>query len=135
MERGKHICETLKGIRREIAQANEIDYEPCECTHEGDCAGTCPKCESETRWLERQLLLRQRLGKAVKVAGITLALASFSACGNGGGGINPNTDGYIENPDTALVEPVLAGEILIDDSTCNNAAPADTSAQTPVPTK
>ena len=60
MKRGKRICETLKGIRREIAEANEIDYQPAECTHEGDCAGTCPKCESETRWLERQLYAHAR---------------------------------------------------------------------------
>ena len=65
MKLGKRICETLKGIRRDIAVANEIDYSPTQCTHEGDCAGTCPKCESETRWLEKQLRARQALGKAV----------------------------------------------------------------------
>ena len=79
MKQGKHICETLKGIRREIAEANEIDYQPTECTHEGDCAGTCPKCESETRWLERQLRSRQALGKAVTIAGLTVALGAMSS--------------------------------------------------------
>ena len=68
MKLGKRICETLKGIRRDIAVANEIDYQPTECKHEGDCAGTCPKCESETRWLEKQLRARQALGKAVTIA-------------------------------------------------------------------
>ena len=68
MKQGKHICETLKGIRREIAEANEIDYQPTECTHEGDCSGTCPKCESETQWLEKQLRNRQALGKAVTMS-------------------------------------------------------------------
>ncbi len=29
MKRGKRICETLKGIRREIAQANEIVSASC----------------------------------------------------------------------------------------------------------
>ncbi len=80
MRQGKHICETLKGIRREIAEANEIDYQPTECTHEGDCAGTCPKCESETQWLERQLRNRQALGKAVTIAGLTVALGAMSSC-------------------------------------------------------
>ncbi len=81
MKRGKHICETLKGIRREIARANDIDYSPTECTHEGDCAGTCPHCENETRWLENQLRLRQSLGKAVTIAGLTLgAGAILSSC-------------------------------------------------------
>ena len=77
---GKRICETLKGIRRDIAVANEIDYQPTECKHEGDCAGTCPKCESETRWLERQLRARQALGKAVTIAGLSVALGAMSSC-------------------------------------------------------
>ena len=80
MKRGKRICETLKAIRSEIASANEIDYQPTECTHEGDCAGTCPKCESETRWLERQLRARQALGKAVTIAGLSVALGAMSSC-------------------------------------------------------
>ena len=80
MKLGKRICETLKGIRRDIAVANEIDYQPTECKHEGDCAGTCPKCESETRWLERQLRARQALGKAVTIAGLSVALGAMSSC-------------------------------------------------------
>ena len=80
MKKGKKICETLKAIRSEIASANEIDYTPAECHHEGDCAGTCPKCESETRWLERQLRNRQALGKAVAIAGLSLAHGSMTSC-------------------------------------------------------
>ena len=78
MEQGKHICETLKDIRKEIAQANDIAYTPIECTHESDCAGTCPACESEMRWLERQLKRRHSLGKAVIVAGLSLALSGVA---------------------------------------------------------
>lgn len=78
MKQGKHICETLKGIRKEIAQANDIDYTPIECSHNGDCAGTCPACESEMRWLERQLRLRHSLGKAVIVAGLSLTLSGVA---------------------------------------------------------
>lgn len=80
MKQGKHICETLKGIRRDIAEANEINYQPAECHHEGDCAGTCPKCEQETRWLEKQLRARQALGKAVTIAGLSMALGTLSSC-------------------------------------------------------
>ena len=80
MRRGKKICETLKAIRHDIAVANEIDYTPTECKHEGDCAGTCPKCESETRWLEKQLRTRQALGKAVTIAGLSVALSAMSSC-------------------------------------------------------
>lgn len=76
MEYGKHICKTLKAIRSKIASANEIEYTPIECNHKGDCEGTCPACESETRWLEKQLRIRRALGKAVIVAGLTFALSA-----------------------------------------------------------
>ena len=74
MKQGKYICNTLKAIRSEIASANEIDYTATPCDHEGDCAGTCPACESEMRWIERQLRARQALGKVVSIAGVSMAL-------------------------------------------------------------
>ena len=80
MRPGKHICETLKGIRLDIARANDIEYHPTECDHKGDCAGTCPACESEVRWLERQLRLRQQLGKAVTIAGLSLGVSTLTGC-------------------------------------------------------
>ena len=79
MKTGKRICETLKAIRREIAGANGIDYTPTPCNHMSDCAGTCPMCEQETRWLERQLRSRQAMGKAVAIAGVSIALSSVTA--------------------------------------------------------
>lgn len=75
--RGKKVCEQLRGIRCRIAAANDIDYTPAECTYEGECQGTCPHCESELRYIERQLHRRRALGKAVVVAGLTLGAASF----------------------------------------------------------
>ena len=80
MRPGKHICETLKGIRLDIARANDIEYHSTECDHKGDCAGTCPACESEVRWLERQLRLRQQLGKAVTIAGLSLGVSTLTGC-------------------------------------------------------
>lgn len=79
MKTGKRICETLKAIRSEIAGANGIDYTPTPCSHKGDCAGTCPVCEQETRWLERQLRSRQVMGKTVAIAGVSIALSSVTA--------------------------------------------------------
>lgn len=104
MERGKKICNALKSIRSDIAAANDIDYRPAECHHEGDCAGTCPRCESEMRWLEQQLRLRRQLGKAVVIAGMTLSLGSLSSCQFGGIG---QVDGYLE-PDSS---EVLRGKV------------------------
>ena len=69
MPRGKSTCKVLKEVRRRVAEANNIPLRERECTHTGDCAGTCPYCESEVRYLERELSKRRALGKAVAVAG------------------------------------------------------------------
>lgn len=45
MARGRDICNTLKAIRKQIADANGIAYSPEECHFTGECKGTCPKCE------------------------------------------------------------------------------------------
>ena len=73
MARGKHTCKILKEIRRQIAEANGIEFATSECRYKGDCLGTCPKCESEVRYLEQQLRARTLAGKAVALAGISAA--------------------------------------------------------------
>lgn len=75
--RGKATCKILKDIRRQIAEANDIELVIKECTYQGDCSGTCPRCEAEVAYLERELEKRKALGKAVKITG--LAAASFAA--------------------------------------------------------
>ena len=72
MKHGKSVCNTLKQIRLDVARANGIDYVPAPCTHKGDCAGTCPACESEVEYLEKEISRRHSLGKAVLIAGIGL---------------------------------------------------------------
>lgn len=79
MKRGKDICNTLKQIRLDIARANGIKYVPRECHHEDDCACTCPACESEVRYLEREIARRRSHGKAALIAGVSLGLMSFTA--------------------------------------------------------
>ncbi len=51
MARGKQTCKILKEIRRQIAEANGIEFATSECRYKGDCLGTCPKCEAEVRYL------------------------------------------------------------------------------------
>ncbi len=77
---GKAKCKVLKGIRKQIADANEIDYNPRKCNHKGDCAGTCPACEAEVRYLNNQLSLRRMAGKAVRVAGLAAGITMLSSC-------------------------------------------------------
>lgn len=81
--RGRNICNTLKAIRKQIADANGISYSPEECHFKGECKGTCPKCEQDVRDLEHELHLRQMAGKAIKVAGIAAGLVAMTACSDG----------------------------------------------------
>ena len=76
MGTGKGVCLILKGIRQKIADANGISYQPKECQHKGDCAGTCPACEEEIRYLERELKARKGNGFGMKVAGIAAGICA-----------------------------------------------------------
>ncbi len=78
MARGKQTCKILKEIRKQIAEENDIKLVIEECTYQGDCIGTCPKCEEEVRYLERELEKRQRMGKAAIVAGLSVGLLGTS---------------------------------------------------------
>lgn len=80
MARGKEKCRILKEIRRRIAEANGIEYVTSECRYKGDCAGTCPKCEAEVRYLEAELHARRLLGKAVVLAGVSAGVAGLAGC-------------------------------------------------------
>ena len=76
MGTGKEVCLILKGIRQKIADANGISYQPKECHHKGDCTGTCPACEAEIRYLERELKARKGNGFGMKVAGIAAGICA-----------------------------------------------------------
>ena len=76
MVKGKSTCKLLKDIRQQIAAANGISYQPKECHHKGDCAGTCPACEEEIRYLERELKARKGNGFSMKVAGIAAGICA-----------------------------------------------------------
>ena len=76
MAKGKSTCKLLKDIRQQIADANGISYQPKECQHEGDCAGTCPACEEEIRYLEHELKARKGNGFGMKVAGIAAGICA-----------------------------------------------------------
>ena len=81
MAKGKQTCKILKEIRKQIAEENDIELITSECTYKGDCLGTCPKCEAEVRYLERELEKRQRLGKVAVLAGVSLGtMLSATSC-------------------------------------------------------
>ena len=100
MAKGKQTCKILKEIRKQIAAENDIKLVIEECTYQGDCKGTCPKCEAEVRYLERELEKRQRMGKAAIFAGMTIGTAITAAsCGPL---ISP-PNGMMENPRDSIV--------------------------------
>lgn len=67
---GKAKCEVLKDIRKQIAAANDIDYNTRECTFQGECTGTCPACEQELAYLTEEIRKR-------KAAGLTVDFEAF----------------------------------------------------------
>ena len=118
MNPGKNKCEYLKEIRKRIATENGIPLEQRECTFKGECSGTCPFCEAEMRYLEKELRKRRTLGKAVTVAGIALSsVMLFPACGP---------------KNTLQGEPELPPE-LDTMLTVTDTMPADTVAEIPPP--
>ena len=52
---GKEKCEFLRTFRKKIAEDNGIVLEQKDCTHEGDCLGTCPMCDAEAAFLMDEL--------------------------------------------------------------------------------
>ncbi len=109
---GKSICKQLKAVRQRIAEENDIPLEQRECTYEGPCWGTCPRCEAEVQYLERALASRLKLGRAATVAGLSLSLA---ACGNGQGG------------------PLVEADSLSDGEVFEEVGPEDTLTPPPPP--
>lgn len=120
---GKNKCKILKEIRQKIADENDIPYVTRECTYQGECSGTCPKCEQELRYLEQQLARRQRLGKAVVVtalcAGMSLGVTGCDPKVNEVVGDVPNTqvtvptvdpDSFWNDPNAPIDEFVM-GEV------------------------
>jgi hypothetical protein len=114
MERGKQVCKILKDIRKQIAEENDIEFITSECKHQGDCAGTCPKCEAELAYLESQLARRSASGLPARLAGIAIGFAAvapaFTSCDwmTKGDMVPPQVDGEMELP--------LGGDPVVSDS-------------------
>lgn len=73
---GKNKCDYLKKIRENIAKHYGIPFQTKECGFEGECKGTCPKCEQEVRYLEMELLKMGVLKKSLTLACALPVMAS-----------------------------------------------------------
>ncbi len=108
---GKQKCKILKEIRQKIADENDIKYVTQECKHKGECTGTCPRCESELRYLEQQLKKRASLGKQIKLAALCAGMAvTVSSCAViDDTGISDLLTPFRPTPTTEIIE--LSGEV------------------------
>lgn len=119
---GKQKCNILKNIRRDIAKANGIPLNIPECTHTGDCPGTCPRCEAEVRFLERGLEARKKRGFKIALAGISAGLIAVNTTScdvieNLGNLIN---GGEQLDGDMAVESYVTEGSIAFADNTADD---------------
>ena len=114
MNRGKQKCKILKEIRKQIAEANQIDLIISECSFKGECKGTCPKCEAEIRYLEQQLAHTSLMGTTTRIMGVSLGVLTMA------GGLTacnskekrPSNEEGIEG-NAVTITTNLAGEIMI----------------------
>lgn len=111
MKKGKEKCEILKTIRTQIAQKYGLDYTPTKCNNDGDCLGTCPKCEAELADLQKQLEERG-------ITDITLD-KSFEELANNVGSSDSQEDIYMPDQHLAgMIAPPDELEELEGDIIC-----------------
>lgn len=127
MNQGKHICNELKEIRRSIAQENGIALDIPECTYDGQCDGTCPRCEAELQHLEQELSIRAAMGKAAVVAGLALGLTAGTLTATAQETLPTRSDGNngteLKQSDTCIFrgcvveektgEPLISANVII----------------------
>lgn len=92
MNKHKKKCEHLKQIRKNVADAIGVELNQSVCTFEGECKGTCPKCEQEEQKLSKALLLK---GTAV-AASAAMLLTGCAPEKSALTGDMPNPDNYMD---------------------------------------
>ncbi len=125
--KGRDKCELLNEIRQKIADENNIEFTIYDCTFEGDCTGTCPKCESELKYLESELEKKQNAGEKINLKNIfKLDGPSFNGCPiddsdtddgfNGMGSIDITSDELKKKIEKKIRERenILMGDIAVD---------------------
>lgn len=110
---GKEKCEALKQLRKLVAKANGIKYEPAECNFQGECLGYCEKCDSEAKYLESELERLLAEGKSVAFEDLLKINTENEAVGEDVGIWDTDSaDGYIDAFDP---ESKVIMEMLIED--------------------
>lgn len=130
----KEKCRELKRVRAQIAADLGVDLKQRECTYEGYCSGTCPKCKSEEMMLNLAIMKRQMesadVRRRVATAGITTAAAlSLTGCNiaeigtmEGDVQVVPTVEelsGDVEMLPSPEVEDIQGGIAYIEPETCS----------------
>ncbi len=113
---GKEKCKLLKQIRKEIAESNGIDYQTTECTFEGECKGTCPKCDAEIKYLDKELNKKIRRGEVVTLSGLSLDTYDHAVTGCETQSVELKSDATIVDGDlkemiVGNLEPMIEGQL------------------------
>jgi len=83
----KEKCSVLKRMRKTIADKLGIDLHQTECTYQGECSGTCPKCAHEESVLNKAIL-----GGAIVASSVMLCACDLGTVSIEGGGKNVKED-------------------------------------------
>lgn len=67
---GHAKCISLREVRQKVARANQIPYDTEECDNLGPCWGTCPKCDAEVAYLDRELQKKKERGERIVLQGL-----------------------------------------------------------------
>ena len=116
----KERCSELKKIRKTLADKLNINLNQTECTYEGECSGTSPKCKQEEKILNMALLKKGAVILGATV--LTMGLASCTLINN-----DPPTD---LSGDIEVVEPdddTTSG--IVDVTENNNSINVDTATE------
>ncbi len=106
----KEKCRELKRVRAKIAEDLGVVLQQTECTYEGYCSGTCPKCKSE-EWKLNAAIMKKQMEEAdikrrVAAAGLTTVAA---LCLSGCNVTKPQVEGGISEPETI---EALEGDVV-----------------------
>ena len=76
MDAGRRKCSALKEVRARLADVLGVELNQRECSFEGECSGTCPKCRQEEGILNKALLSKGLL--AAGAVGVAVGLTGCS---------------------------------------------------------
>ena len=74
----KEKCKQLMKIRKIMADKLGVDLHQRECTFEGKCSGTCPKCKQEEEILNKAILQRTVAAGVATTMGVSMVGCSIS---------------------------------------------------------